>query len=127
MVFIRGQREDYDGWEKLGNPGWGYRDVLPAFKRMEDNMAGADEWRGTGGPLSVADVSDRVHPLCADYLAAGVAAGLPRNPRLQRRDAGGGGHLPDHHPQRPARLGGDRLPASGDAAAATSRSSPARR
>ena len=79
MVFIRGQREDYDGWERLGNPGWGYADVLPVFKRMEDNMAGADEWRGTGGPLSVADVSDRVHPLCADYLAAGVAAGLPRN------------------------------------------------
>ena len=79
MVFIRGQREDYDGWERLGNPGWGYADVLPVFKRMEDNMAGADEWRGTGGPLSVADVSDRVHPLCADYLAAGVVAGLPRN------------------------------------------------
>ena len=79
MVFIRGQREDYDGWERLGNPGWGYADVLPVFKRMEDNMAGADEWRGTGGPLSVADVSDRVHPLCADYLAAGVVAGLSRN------------------------------------------------
>lgn len=79
MVFIRGQREDYDGWERLGNPGWGYRDVLPAFKRMEDNMAGPDEWRGSGGPLAVADVAGLVHPLCASYLAAGVAAGLPRN------------------------------------------------
>ncbi len=79
MVFIRGQRQDYDGWEKLGNPGWGFADVLPLFKRMEDNMAGADEWRGTGGPLSISDVSGRVHPLCDDYLAAGLAAGLPLN------------------------------------------------
>lgn len=79
MVFIRGQREDYDGWERLGNPGWGYRDVLPFFKRMEDNIAGADAWRGRGGPLTVSDVGGLVHPLCASYLAAGEAAGLPRN------------------------------------------------
>lgn len=80
MVFIRGQREDFDGWERLGNPGWGYSDVLPAFKRMEDNSAGADEWRATGGPLGVTGVADRVHPLCANYLAAGVDAGLMLNP-----------------------------------------------
>ena len=79
MVFVRGQREDYDGWEQLGNKGWAYRDVLPAFKRMEDNVAGANQWRGAGGPLSITDVADRVHPLCADFLAAGIAAGLPRN------------------------------------------------
>ncbi|WP_378942217.1 GMC family oxidoreductase [Mesorhizobium sp. ANAO-SY3R2] len=80
MVFIRGQREDFDGWERLGNPGWGFGDVLPAFKRMEDNSAGADEWRATGGPLGVSCVADRVHPLCANYLAAGVDAGLMLNP-----------------------------------------------
>ena len=79
MVFIRGQREDYEGWESQGNSGWGYNDVLPFFKRMEDNLAGADEWRGRGGPLTVSDVSGLVHPLCASYLAAGEAAGLPRN------------------------------------------------
>lgn len=79
MVFIRGQHQDFDDWERLGNPGWGYRDVLPAFKRMENNLAGADEWRATGGPLSVSDVAALVHPLCADYLAAGMAAGLPHN------------------------------------------------
>jgi choline dehydrogenase len=80
MVFIRGQPEDFDEWEALGNPGWGYRDVLPAFRRMEDNMAGEDEWRGKGGPLSVSDVSASVHPLCRNFIDAGVAAGLPRNP-----------------------------------------------
>jgi choline dehydrogenase len=80
MVFIRGQPEDFDEWEAFGNPGWGYRDVLPAFRRMEDNMAGEDEWRGKGGPLSVSDVSSSVHPLCRNFIDAGVAAGLPRNP-----------------------------------------------
>ncbi len=80
MVFIRGQRQDFDQWEALGNPGWGYRDVLPFFRRMEDNISGENEWRATGGPLAVSDVSASVHPLCANFLAAGVAAGLPLNP-----------------------------------------------
>jgi choline dehydrogenase len=80
MVFIRGQPEDFDEWEALGNPGWSYRDILPVFRRMEDNMAGEDEWRGMGGPLSVSDVSASVHPLCRNFIDAGTAAGLPRNP-----------------------------------------------
>jgi choline dehydrogenase len=46
MVFIRGQREDYDAWEALGNPGWGWSGVGEIFRRMEDNVAGADEHRG---------------------------------------------------------------------------------
>ncbi len=79
MVYIRGQAEDYDGWEGLGNPGWGFRDLLPLFKGMENNLAGADEWRGQGGPLTITDITGQVHPLCADYLAAGEALGLPRN------------------------------------------------
>ncbi len=80
MVFVRGQAADYDGWEGLGNPGWGYRDLLPIFKAMEDNLAGADAWRGRGGPLTVTDVAGQVHTLCANYLAAGGAMGLARNP-----------------------------------------------
>ncbi len=79
MVFIRGQAEDYDGWAALGNPGWGYRDLLPLFKGMEDNLAGADEWRGQGGPLTVTDIRDQVHPLCDTYLDACEALQFPRN------------------------------------------------
>lgn len=79
MVFIRGQADDFDGWEALGNPGWGYQDVLPFFKRMEDNLAGADAWRGRDGPLTITNIEDAVHPLCSSYLAAGVEAGLARN------------------------------------------------
>lgn len=80
MVWIRGQPQDFDAWKALGNPGWGWDDVLPAFRRAENNAAGADDWRGVGGPLSVCDISRDVHALCQTYLAAGEAAGLGHNP-----------------------------------------------
>ncbi|KAA3447701.1 choline dehydrogenase [Mesorhizobium sp. SARCC-RB16n] len=80
MVWIRGAREDFDDWRDAGNPGWGYDDLLPAFKALEDNEAGADRWRGTGGPLHISDTSAAVHPLTKRYLAAGQQAGLPLNP-----------------------------------------------
>lgn len=80
MVFIRGQAEDFDGWAALGNPGWAYTDVLAHFRRMEDNLAGADEWRGAGGPLTVTRIDDAAHPLSHAYVEAAVAAGLSRNP-----------------------------------------------
>ncbi|MBZ9894083.1 MULTISPECIES: GMC family oxidoreductase N-terminal domain-containing protein [unclassified Mesorhizobium] len=79
MVWIRGAREDFDDWRDAGNPGWGYDDLLPAFKALEDNEAGADRWRGRGGPLHISDTSDAVHPLTKRYLAAGQQAGLPFN------------------------------------------------
>nr|WP_244614927.1 GMC family oxidoreductase N-terminal domain-containing protein [Pukyongiella litopenaei] len=80
MVFIRGQAADFDGWRDLGNPGWGHDDLLPHFRAMEDNLAGADRWRGTGGPVTVTGIADKVHPLSHDYVAAALAAGLPANP-----------------------------------------------
>lgn len=80
MVWIRGQREDFDAWAAAGNPGWGHDDVLPAFKAIEDNQAGADQWRGQGGPLHVTNCEKLVHPLSQRYLAAARQAGLPLNP-----------------------------------------------
>jgi choline dehydrogenase len=80
MVYIRGQPEDFDGWQADGNPGWGWHDVLPYFKKSEDNDGGADPWHGVGGPLHVSDVSKDLHPLCQVYLEAGEQAGLTRNP-----------------------------------------------
>ncbi|MFW8566566.1 GMC family oxidoreductase [Orrella sp. 11846] len=53
MIYMRGQREDYDGWRDLGNPGWGWDDVLPIFKAMEDHHKGASPWHGSGGPWRV--------------------------------------------------------------------------
>jgi choline dehydrogenase len=79
MVWIRGQREDFDAWAQAGNTGWGFDDLLPAFKAVEDAEAGADEWRGRGGPVRVAEMTRFVHPLTRRYLQAAQQAGLPLN------------------------------------------------
>ncbi len=80
MVWIRGHPADYDSWAAAGNPGWGFDDLLPVFKAIEDNQAGADHWRGEGGPLHVTDCAAGVHPLTRRYLKAAEQAGLPFNP-----------------------------------------------
>ena len=82
MVFVRGQPGDFDGWAALGNPGWGWSDVLPYFKKMEDSVHGPSAERGVGGPLHVSDVSADVHPLCQTYLLAGTQLGLVHNPDI---------------------------------------------
>ncbi|MEO5325253.1 GMC family oxidoreductase N-terminal domain-containing protein [Mesorhizobium sp. CC13] len=79
MVWIRGAREDFDAWRDAGNPGWGFDDLLPAFKAIEDNEAGGDALRGTGGPVHVTDNRKKVHPLTRRFLAAAQQAGLPLN------------------------------------------------
>ena len=91
MVYIRGQHADFDAWAALGNPGWGWADVAPAFRRMENFAGGADEWRGRGGPLDVTDITGQVHPLCEVYLAAAEAVGLRRNPDFNGADQEGVG------------------------------------
>jgi choline dehydrogenase len=55
MIFIRGHAADFDSWRDLGNPGWGYEDVLPHFRAMEHFERRQDAWRGQGGPLWVSD------------------------------------------------------------------------
>jgi choline dehydrogenase len=74
MVYNRGHRADYDALERLGNPGWGWDDILPAFKTIEDNELGASEVRGAGGPLQVSTV-DEPDPLLDDVIAAGTKLG----------------------------------------------------
>jgi len=75
LVYIRGQREDFDGW---GMPGWRFDDLLPYFRKSENQSRGADAWHGVGGPLEVGDLPDR-HELCDAFIAAAVADGIPRN------------------------------------------------
>jgi choline dehydrogenase len=91
MVWVRGAREDYDDWRDAGNPGWGYDDVLPAFRALEDNEAGPDVWRGRGGPVHVSDMRGKVHPLTRLYLEAGRQAGLPINEDFNGRSQEGVG------------------------------------
>jgi choline dehydrogenase len=79
LVFVRGQRVDYDTWRDRGATGWGYDDVLPVFKRMEDYDLGDDTLRGRGGPLRVREAVDQ-SPMYDAIFAAGEEIGLPRNP-----------------------------------------------
>jgi choline dehydrogenase len=78
LVYIRGQAEDFDHWRQLGNAGWSFDDVLPYFRKAEDNERGADEFHGAGGPLPVSDLRDR-HPLVQAYVDAALQCGYPRN------------------------------------------------
>ena len=79
MIYLRGQREDYDHWAALGNPGWSWDEVLPYFKRAEHNERGADALHGQGGPLNVMDLRSP-NPFSARFVDAAVQAGLSRNP-----------------------------------------------
>ncbi|HWD73617.1 MAG TPA: GMC family oxidoreductase N-terminal domain-containing protein [Solirubrobacteraceae bacterium] len=76
MLYVRGHPLDYDSWEAQGAPGWGYRDVLPYFIKSEDNVRGASEWHGVGGPLRVAEQRSP-RPLDRRLIAASDAAGIP--------------------------------------------------
>jgi len=78
LLYVRGQHEDFDHWRQLGNPGWSFADVLPYFRRAEDQERGEDALHGTGGPLAVSDVCEP-HPLCEAFIAAVLQAGFPRN------------------------------------------------
>ena len=73
MVYIRGNRRDYDGW---GIPGWAYDDLLPYFVRAEDNERGASEYHGAGGPLAVSENRSR-NPMSLAWIEAAQEAGVP--------------------------------------------------
>lgn len=90
MVWIRGHRADYDDWGQAA-PGWGWEDVLPAYRAIEDTEAGGDAWRGTGGPLFISANTRGLHPLVQDYIAACEQAGLPFNPDFNGAQQEGAG------------------------------------
>lgn len=74
MIYIRGDRQDYDNWAALGASGWSYDEVLPWFRRAENNLRLADAFHGTDGPLTVSDPAHR-HPLAYAFIRAGQQAG----------------------------------------------------
>ncbi|MEU0481526.1 GMC family oxidoreductase N-terminal domain-containing protein [Streptosporangium sp. NPDC006013] len=76
MLYVRGNREDYDTWRDLGNKGWGYDDVLPYFTAHEDNERLADAYHGTGGELHVSDQVQH-NPMSAAFLRAAQEVGIP--------------------------------------------------
>jgi choline dehydrogenase len=95
MLYIRGNRADFDEWAAAGNDGWSYDDVLPYFTRSEDNERGASEYHGAGGPLPVTDVRDP-NPLSTAFIEAAVATGVPRNEDINGATQDGVGYLQSH-------------------------------
>lgn len=79
LLYVRGQKEDYDRWRQMGNEGWGWDDVLPLFKRSENQERGADAFHGDQGELSVSNMRLQ-RPICDAWVAAAQAAGYPFNP-----------------------------------------------
>ena len=82
MVYVRGQPSDFEEWKTLGNPGWGWDDVLPYFKKSEDFDLGASDDHGSGGLQHVTDITTRAHPLCRSFVEAAGALGFGHNPDL---------------------------------------------
>ena len=79
LLYVRGQAQDYDRWRQMGNAGWGWDDVLPLFKRAENNERGADEFHGDAGPLSVSNMRIQ-RPITDAWVEAAQAAGYKFNP-----------------------------------------------
>ena len=92
LIYMRGQPQDYDHWRQLGNVGWGWDDVLPYFKRAEDNEGGETDLRGVGGPLKVSDIRDQ-REICDAFVQAAQQAGLPFNDDFNGPDQEGVGYF----------------------------------
>jgi len=90
MIYTRGVPQDYNAWAAEGNIGWSWDEVLPFFKRAENNERGADAWHGTGGPLNVMDLCDP-NPFAHAFVEAGVQAGQVHNPDFNGRTQEGVG------------------------------------
>jgi choline dehydrogenase len=78
LIYVRGQHEDYDAWAAAGNKGWCWKDVLPYFKRCEDNSRGASEYHGVGGPVACTDIAAK-HELIEAVLRGAGEIGIPSN------------------------------------------------
>jgi len=90
LLYVRGQSQDYDRWRQMGNTGWGWDDVLPLFKRAENNERGADKFHGNAGPLSVSNMRIQ-RPITDAWVAAAQAAGYKFNPDYNGADQEGVG------------------------------------
>src|SRR5438874_7918567 len=90
LIYIRGQREDFDNWRQMGNAGWSYDDVLSYFRRAEHQERGADDLHDVGGPLTVSDLRAR-HVLHDAFIAACQEVGYKFNPDFNGADQEGVG------------------------------------
>ncbi len=92
LVYVRGQPEDYDDWEAAGAAGWSWRSMLPYFRKMEDHELGANDHRGSGGPLPVG-VNRNRNPVCDAVIEAAGSIGIPFHEDVNSPDQEGIGYL----------------------------------
>ncbi|MBU2580573.1 MAG: choline dehydrogenase [Alphaproteobacteria bacterium] len=92
LLYIRGQTQDFDHWRQLGNAGWSYADVLPYFKRSENQERGADEFHGVGGPLSVSNMPIK-RRICDALIDAAEEIGIPRSDDFNGGNQDGAGYF----------------------------------
>lgn len=92
LLYIRGQREDYDDWAAAGNAGWDYESVLPYFKKSECQSRGANEYHGADGPLKVSDLRLR-REIAERFIEAAKAAGIPENQDVNGKTQEGVGYF----------------------------------
>ncbi len=92
LLYVRGQAQDFDQWRQMGNRGWGFEDVLPYFKRAEDQERGADAHHGAGGPLAVSDIRIR-REICDVVIDAAEELGIPRSDDFNGIDQEGAGYF----------------------------------
>lgn len=92
LIYIRGQAQDYDHWRQLGNAGWSYEDVLPYFKKAENQENGSDAFHGVGGPLTVTNLRER-NPLCDAFIGSAQSQGIPRNDDFNGAQQEGAGYF----------------------------------
>ncbi|ERL51457.1 hypothetical protein BJB45_13640 [Halomonas huangheensis] len=92
LLYIRGQKEDYDGWAAAGNQGWDYASVLPYFMKSECQERGADDFHGVDGPLKVSDLRLR-REIAERFINAARAAGIPENPDVNGAHQEGVGYF----------------------------------
>ena len=88
LLYVRGQSQDFDEWASLGNKNWSYKDVLPYFKKSEDQQRGADHYHGTGGYLKVSDLRLR-RPIAENFIQAAQEYGIPLNEDYNGADQNG--------------------------------------
>jgi choline dehydrogenase-like flavoprotein len=101
QIYTRGAAQDYDDWAQAGCTGWGYDDVLPWFRKAEDNDSFEDRWHGRGGPLGVSKPAAAL-PICEAFFRAAEALGIPFNPDMAgaRQDGVGYYQLTQRHVRR---------------------------
>jgi len=90
LIYIRGQKQDFDLWRQMGNAGWSFDDVLPYFRKAEDQERGADDYHGAGGPLRVSDLRSP-HELHDAFIAGAMEVGFPLNEDFNGADQEGVG------------------------------------